>query len=380
MSATQSRVPANVETMPISLWWALAIGTCATSLVALTVAAQIYLSMLHHGHSFARIALWQLCSWGVWAAATPIVLRLGARLTDRSAPMRRGVFRAIATGLLIVCAHSLCASVATVGLQPYFPVETFRFSAALILQTISLPIDLLVYGLLLLIGASLAVYSRARGLELRESRLEADLVRAQLDALRLEIEPHFLFNTLNSIAALIRSRASDRALAMLLELSELLRAAVDGRRQHTTTLAEEAAFVKRYIELQRARFSDRLDVRYSISPDSERCAVPAFLLQPVVENAFRHGLARRTGSCRLELAASIDAGQLHLSVRDDGAGLPAGFNLVEHAGTGLGNARLRLQRLYDGAARLDLERAADGGTIARITLPVSEINGRSVQR
>ena len=199
------------------------------------------------------------------------------------------------------------------------------------------------------------MYSRARSLELRESRLEADLVRAQLDALRLEIEPHFLFNTLNSIAALIRSRASDRALAMLLELSELLRAAVDGRRQHTTTLAEEAAFVKRYIELQRARFSDRLDVKYSISPDSERCAVPAFLLQPVVENAFRHGLARRTGSCRLELAASIDAGQLHLSVRDDGAGLPADFNLVEHAGTGLGNARLRLQRLYDGAARLDLE-------------------------
>jgi two-component system, LytTR family, sensor kinase len=132
--------------------------------------------------------------------------------------------------------------------------------------------------------------------------------------------------------------------------------------------------------LQRARFSDRLDVRYSISPDSERCAVPAFLLQPVVENAFRHGLARRTGSCRLELAASIDAGQLHLSVRDDGAGLPADFNLVEHAGTGLGNARQRLQRLYDGAARLDLERAADGGTIARITLPVSEINGQSVQR
>jgi len=110
MSATQSRVSASVETMPISLWWALAIGTCATSLVALTVAAQIYLSMLHHGHSFARIALWQLCSWGVWAAATPIVLRLGARLTDRSAPMRRGVFRAIATGLLIVCAQSVCVS------------------------------------------------------------------------------------------------------------------------------------------------------------------------------------------------------------------------------------------------------------------------------
>jgi two-component system, LytTR family, sensor kinase len=361
---------------PISLGSALTVGACGASLVALTVAAQIYLSMLSHGHSFVRITLWQLCSWGIWAVTTPVVLRVGAGLTDRSVPLSGHVVRVITTGLVILCAHIVCASVATVGFQPYVPVETFQFSAALILQAISLPVDLLVYGFLLLIGASLAVYNRARSLELRESRLEADLARAQLDALRLEIEPHFLFNTLNAISALIRSRSSDRALAMLLELSELLRTAVEGRRQHTTTLAEEAAFVKRYIELQRARFSDRLDVRYSISPESERCAVPAFLLQPVVENAFRHGLSRRTGSCRLELAASIDGGRLHLMVRDDGAGLPENFNIAKHAGTGLGNARLRLQRLYDGAANLELEPAGDGGTIAHITLPIDEMNNQ----
>jgi LytS/YehU family sensor histidine kinase len=238
----------------------------------------------------------------------------------------------------------------------------------------------LVYGLLLVIGTSVSVYHRARNLEVRESRLEADLMRAQLDALRLEIEPHFLFNSLHSIAALIRTRADDRALAMLLELSELLRAAVEGRRQHTTTLAEETAFVKRYIELQRARFSDRLDVRYAISPESERCAVPAFLLQPVVENAFRHGFARRSGLCRLELAASVDGRQLHVSVRDDGAGLPPDFNLTEHAGTGLGNARIRLQRLYDGAAQIRLERANDGGTIVHIRLPVRDTSGQQSYR
>ena len=167
---------------------------------------------------------------------------------------------------------------------------------------------------------------------------------------------------------------------MLLGLSELLRAAVDGRRQHTTTLAEETAFVKRYVELQRARFSDRLQVRYSISPESERCAVPAFLLQPVVENAFRHGLSRRPGPCRLELAASVDGGELHVSVRDDGAGLPPDFNLAEHAGTGLRNARLRLQRLYDGAAQLRLEPAEDGGTIAHIRLPVDATRGQQIHR
>jgi two-component sensor histidine kinase len=360
--------------MPVSLGWALLVGACGTSLVALTIAAQIYLSMLHHGHSFVRIALWQLCSWSIWAIATPVTLGLGARLTDRTLSLFGTSMRVIATGLVILCAHILCASLATLGLQPYSPVETTRFSAALFIQAISLPVDLLVYAFILVIGSSLAIHNRARSLELRESRLEADLARAQLDALRLEIEPHFLFNTLNSISALIRSRSSDRALAMLLELSELLRTAVEGRRQHTTTLAEETAFVKRYIELQRARFSDRLDVRYSMSPESQQCAVPAFLLQPVVENAFRHGLSRRTGSCRLELAASIHGGHLHLMVRDDGAGLPENFNIAEHAGTGLGNARLRLQRLYDGAARLDLEPADDGGTIAHITLPVHDMN------
>jgi two-component system, LytTR family, sensor kinase len=380
MHSTDRRVSTDSGSTSISLWWALMLGACGASLIALTVSAQIYLSMLHHGHSFIRLAVWQLCSWSTWAAATPAVLRLGGRLTDRSERVPHATLRVIALGLVILTAHSLFASVATVWLQPYAPVETFRFGTALIFQTISIPVDLLVYGLLLVIGASLAVFHRARNLEVRESRLEADLMRAQLDALRLEIEPHFLFNSLNSIAALIRTRAADRALSMLLELSELLRAAVEGRRQHTTTLAEETAFVKRYIELQRARFSDRLDVRYAISPESEQCAVPAFLLQPVVENAFRHGFARRSGSCHLELAASVDGRQLHVSVRDDGAGLPPDFNLTEHAGTGLGNARIRLQRLYNGAAQIRLERANDGGTIVHIRLPVRDTSGQQSYR
>jgi two-component system, LytTR family, sensor kinase len=364
----------------LSIGWALLFGACGASLIALTVATQTYLSMLDHGHSFVRMAVWQLCSWSVWAAATPVALRMGARLTERSMSRPRAAWRVVLTGLGIIAAHGAVASAATIWLQPYVPVQIFQVGAAVVVQTLYLPVDLLVYGLLLMLGASLAAYQRTRGLELRESRLEADLARAQLDALRLEIEPHFLFNTLNSIASLIRVQASDRALSMLLELSELLRAAVDGRRQHTTSLSEETAFVKRYIELQRTRFSDRLAVRYDISPESEQCKVPSFLLQPVVENAFRHGFARRSGSCCLELAASVDHGQLHVSVRDDGAGLPADFNLAEHAGTGLGNARLRLQRLYNGAAQLNLERAAGGGTIAHIRLPLHAASGERIGR
>jgi two-component sensor histidine kinase len=343
------------------------IGAGGAVLFAFAVAGQIYLSMLSHGHSFLRLVAWQLASWSVWVAAMPVVMCLGARLSDGS--LRARGLKITATGAAIMAAHVPVAALATVWIQPYLPVQVFSLPGALIIQTLALPGDLIVYGILLLTGYSLAVYHRARSLAIRESQLEADLARAQLDALRLEIEPHFLFNTLNSISSLIRARSSDRALSMLLGLSELLRATVDGTRQQTTTLGEEAEFVKRYIELQRTRFSDRLDVRYAISPESEPCAVPAFLLQPLVENAIRHGVSKRPGPCRLELAASVDGGDLHLWVRDDGAGLPADFNVIDHAGTGLRNTQMRLQRLYNGDAQLQLEPADGGGTIAHIRLP-----------
>jgi two-component system LytT family sensor kinase len=344
----------------------LILGAIGAGLLALAVSAQIYLSMLDHGHSFVRMVAWQLCSWSVWALATPTVLRLGARLSDRPARAVYGNVASVAG--LVIAAHILVASLSTVLVQPYVPMETFGLRRSLLIHVLSIPADLAVFGVLLLIGSSLAVSHRARSLEIRESRLEADLARAQLDALRLEIEPHFLFNTLNSVASLIRTRSTDRALSMLLGLSDLLRATVDGRR-HTTTLGEETEFVKRYIELQRVRFSDRLEVEYAISPESERCAVPTFLLQPLVENAFRHGVAKQSGQCRLEVSASVENGELHVCVRDNGAGLPPDFDVDSHAGTGLRNIKLRLQRIYEGAAGFELGPAHGGGTVARVRLP-----------
>ena len=373
MDSAESRPTPDSGSSPLSLHRALLLGAAGGALIALSVSGQIYLSMLSHGHSFVRIAGWQLCSWVVWAAATPVVLRLGAQLSEGPVPRPRHLARVLATGLVIFSIHLLVASVCTVGFQPYAPVQTFQFDGALIMQMLSLPSDLLVYGLLLVIGSSLAASQRARSLELREARLEADLARSQLDALRLEIEPHFLFNTLNSIATLIRARAPERALSMLLGLSDLLRETVgDGRRHQNNTLRQEADFVKRYIELQRVRFSDRLSVRYAISSESEACAVPAFLLQPVVENAFRHGLAKRSGPVRLELAAAVKGGELHVWVRDDGAGLPPGFALSNQVGTGLRNTRQRLHRLYNDAAQLSLEAAEGGGAVVYIRLPAHD--------
>ena len=209
---------------------------------------------------------------------------------------------------------------------------------------------------------------RARTLEIRESRLEADLARAQLDALRLEIEPHFLFNTLNSIASLIRTRSTDRALSMLLGLSDLLRATVDGRR-HTTTLGDETEFVKRYIELQQVRFSDRLDVQYAILP-----SLSAVLCRRSFCSRWwrtRSGTASPNSPDRAasKYRRRSRNGELHVCVHDNGAGLPPDFDVTRHAGTGLRNITLRLQRIYEGAAGFELGPAHGGGTVARVRLP-----------
>jgi sensor histidine kinase YesM len=270
----------------------------------------------------------------------------------------------------VIAGHLAVGAAFMLLLQPYVPVHAYTAREALsnVFQS-SVLVDLLIYGGLIAVGRMVAVSERARQLALHEAQLEADLARAKLDALRLEIQPHFLFNTLNSIAALIRIRANDQALKMLLGLSELMRGTVDRAPAHVTPLSLEVEFTKRYIELQQVRFGDRLEVRYAIAPETESCHVPAFLLQPIVENAFRHGIGAKAGPCRLELAATLTGGRVRIRVTDDGAGLAAGFSLDRHAGTGLRNIRTRLQNLYGGPAALRIEASPAGGTVVTVDLP-----------
>lgn len=341
--------------------------TCALT-IALTTTTQIYLTMWDHGHSFARILAWHFSTWVPWALLAPAIMRLGARIAASRWTAALAT-RVIGLGLLLTAASLLGATAVMVWLQPYAPVDNYSLSEAFGLQVYGIPADLLAYPAILLAGYAAAMSRRARALEAHEARLEADLTRAQLDALRVELAPHFLFNALHSIAALIRTQSNDRALSMLLGLSDLLRTAVDGAGAKTAPLAAEIALVTRYIDLQQLRFGDRLDVRIDAAPETESCEVPTLLLHPLVENAFRHGIARQPGRCRIEIGSTLENGVLHLRVRDDGPGLAPGFRLDATSGTGLRSIRLRLQRLYGDAAAMTLESAEGGGTIARLTLP-----------
>lgn len=359
---------------PLPARRALLLGLAGAAMAALTISAQIYLSMRGHGHSVARIFVWQLAGWSFWALLAPAVVRQGGRLRREGRRLPRDAPSVAALGLVIIAVHILVIAGLTASIQPFAPAVTYTFEDALVGQFGSLfVVDLFVYVTLLATGSAVAAYQRSVRLELRDSQLQTELARAHLDALRLEIQPHFLFNTLNSIAALIRRGTSDQALDMLLGLGDLMRTTLDRGGEHLVTLGSEIDFTSRYVELQRHRFADRLEVRYDVDAACRDMRVPTFLLQPLVENALHHGVAGTSGHCRIDIGARVEAGRLRVWVADRGAGLPAGFDVRHDAGTGLGNIRARIDRLYGSTARLDVRTSTAGETVAEVIMPAGHV-------
>jgi two-component system LytT family sensor kinase len=352
------------RTTSLSLWRIAAVAASSAAFLAVLTASQTYLTMLSHGHSFARLLLWQLGCWCFWAIASPWIVRLSGRVSTR---------RLVGIGIALTVAHTLLVAQLATWVQPFDPKVSYDFGQGLEhLGWFFALVDPLVVGLLIVCGRGVASYERARQLQLRESQLEAQLARAQLDALRLEIQPHFLFNTLNSLAALIRSNDNAAALSMLLGLSDVMRDTLDRTDEQVAPLGRELGLIRKYVELQRPRFGDRLQVRYQIERASERCDIPVLLLQPLVENALRHGVGPRARGGELVVGARLESPErLRVWVSDDGVGVRAGFDLARDAGTGLGNTRARLACLYGSRAELTVQGATGGGTVAEIVMPVA---------
>ncbi len=219
------------------------------------------------------------------------------------------------------------------------------------------------------VAHGLAFYKRAQEQERAAAQLQARLSRAQLDALRSQLQPHFLFNALNGAAALMHTdvAAADR---MLTELSDLLRLTLRHSATDEIPLAEELALLDRYLSIMRARFLDRLTIRSDVAPPLLDALVPQFLLQPLVENALEHGIARRPGPGMLEIRAEREDGRVRITVADDGPGVAAGASAPNGSGIGLANTRARLAQLYGDEQSLVLESASPtGGARATVTLP-----------
>ena len=227
--------------------------------------------------------------------------------------------------------------------------------------------QLLVYLAVLAAGFAREFFRRDQRRQRQAAQLQAQLAEARLDALRMQINPHFLFNTLHAVSALVE-RDPGGVRRMIARLSELLRHTIESHAADEVPLRDELAFLRRYIEIMEIRFQGRLRVDMNLADDTQDALVPNLILQPIVENALEHGVNRAAGEGRIEIAARRDGGRLVLSVGDNGPGLDA-----QHAsGVGLANTRARLEQLYGDRGSLELRDAEGGGVLAQITLPYHE--------
>ena len=226
----------------------------------------------------------------------------------------------------------------------------------------------------LITGVGHVIHQTRASRQRRETalRLEAELNSARLQLLRAQLQPHFLFNTLNSIATLMH-RDVDAAERMLARLGDLLRMALDMGESAQVPLERELEFTRLYLEIQQIRFGDRLAVSYRIEPEVLDAAVPSMFLQPLAENAIRHGIDRRAEGGHVDLSAHRDGKVLHVTVRDDGAGIEKGAS-EERTGIGLSNLRSRLEALYGDGQRLRLQDAPGGGLEVLLQLPYRAMN------
>jgi signal transduction histidine kinase len=311
--------------------------------------------------------------WYSWALVVPVVYLLAERFpVERPHRLWRVVFHAfLGAGVSVLVAGLRMVGRPLLGLGPPFSSPFFswvhayrRFAAEAVFY---LGNNLLTYASLVALAHVWFYFRAVRRRELRAAELQTQLAEARLAALRSQLHPHFLFNALNGISGLVRSRP-EVAEDMLAELAELLRRPVHNPAEHETSLAEELRFTDRYLKLQGMRFGDRLRVRREVSAAALDARVPALVLQPLVENAIEHGAGRRLAGGTLEIAAAVRDGTLELRVADDGPGL-AGDAGPESWGVGLRNTAERLAQLHGDRARLELESPESGGLTVRVTLP-----------
>lgn len=322
-----------------------------------------------HEHSvIAGRPLWEPLLWeGSAMLVATVILGWQWRRIPRLDPLLPTVGRWLGRALLPGPVLALCFVAAVYALrhavhalvgQPYTHAP---WPSVLLFESL----QFLIFYLLFL-GVIFAMRSHAALTAQRvdAERQQALLRQAQLLQLAQQIEPHFLFNALNTIASLVHDDP-DRADHLLLRLAGLLRAATDLARRPESTLAEEMNLLRAYADLMCERFDGRVAVHFAVEDGALACRVPTLSLQPLLENCFRHGVERKSGPARIHISAHLQAGQLHLAVRDDAGCLEGEARF----GVGLGNVRDRLHAMYGEAARIELSACAGGGVEARMELP-----------
>jgi len=314
-----------------------------------------------------RVELWrpfaiQFLCYQFWWLLTPLVVWLARRFPlDDADPRRTAVVHGFASMLVPAAYLTVCHYLVLVplGPVPYRP-PTLGLSIGA-----NMPQEFLTYCFVVAAAHLWGLQEKRQERDLRDARLRAQLVDAELMALRMQLQPHFLFNALNSISALVREDP-DAADRMLARLGDLLRLTLESGDRPVVPLRQEVEILKHYLAIEEVRFADRLSVSLSIEPELLEALVPSLILQPLVENAIRHGVARSGASARIEVAARMENGALQLSVRNDG---PALLRPIAE-GLGIRNTRARLEQLYGSEQALEMADDPKGGVRTRIRLPL----------
>jgi two-component system, LytTR family, sensor kinase len=309
--------------------------------------------------SFPTALLYALVEWSTWALlAVPTVL-VASRVSLEKGYRIKATVTLLLLGVFIAWARVWLQGVAS---QLAFGGQPAPLQLRVVRQW---PANFLTYFVLLLGYFAVRYYGMYRERELRATQLEAGLAQARLDALRMQLHPHFLFNTLNSVSTLMH-RDVEAADDMLAALSDLLRVALERGADQEVSLKEELDLLRRYLDIEQIRFGDRLRVTLAIEPDCLDARVPNLILQPLAENAIRHGLDPRPEPGHLQISAHRAQDKLILRVSDDGPGVTTGTPINE--GVGLSNTRARLQQLYGNPEALHLH-SAPGGFTVTVTVP-----------
>jgi len=310
-----------------------------------------------------RDMVWEGGDWLILSLLTPLVFLFARRypLTRETLLRRLPIHLAAALGLCVAWAGlGIVLSYAVHGGPPWGgPVGWLLMS---------LPFGVAVYFAMVGVEHATRYFTEARERETQAVRLEAQLAEARLGALRMQLQPHFLLNSLNAITVIVRDHDTATATRMLEQLGDMLRRVMRSDRPQEVTLEAELDFLRQYLAIEQVRFSDRLRPVFDVDAALLPAAVPEFILQPLVENALRHGLARRVEATLLRITARRESEDLVLSVTDDGPG-PGGGEAERAEGVGLRNTRERLATLYGDRASLSLAATPAGGAIVTVRLP-----------
>ncbi len=340
-----------------------------------------------------RDLLFEFGDWLLYAFLTPGIFAISKRWPLTRPHLVRRVLLHLFNSLLFCVAWATCGQVLRLVLMRLLASDLFQtrmqegagqFWSQVGIEWLSwifitLPFGVAVYLCVVGIEHATRYFIEAREREVQVARLSEQLSSARFAALQAQLNPHFLFNTLNTIAVLVRDNDRQGAVRIVEHLSEVLRRTLTRHRANEVTLGEELELVRQYVAIEQARFSDRLRPEFRIPDALMPAAIPSFALQHLVENAIRHGIARHPDAGLLLVTAARDGEILEVTVLDDGVGIDP--NVAPPPGHGIENTRERLRALYGGKASLEISRRSEGGTIARLRVPYRELgpepNGES---